>query len=115
MPATKEGGLVWLILSAVLIPEVYLPYAAGASVVMGFFSGKGKAYYDLYLKTFELFRLALAKKLEIRLQGMLKKVKASPLFNASSNGNNVLANVVSVVKNDKKLSMTLKTLGIQAF
>ena len=66
-------ALVWLILSAVLNPEVYSPYAAGASVVMGFFSGKGKAYYDLYLKTFELFRLAIAK-LEMRLQGMLKKV-----------------------------------------
>ncbi len=107
-------ALVWLVLSAVLNPEVYLPYAAGANVVMTFFSGKGKAYYSLYSTSYELFRLALAKKLELRLHSMLKKVKASPLFNSSSDGTNILANVVSVVKNDKELAMTLKDLKIQA-
>jgi len=77
-------------------------------------SGKGTAYYDLYLKSFELFRLALARNLESRLQGMLSNVNASSLLNTATDEVSTLANVVAVVKNNKDLSATLRSLGLQA-
>jgi hypothetical protein len=77
-------------------------------------SAKGKAYYDLYLTSYELFRLALARKLEARLQGKLSTVDTSSPWNKVTGEISTLANVVAVVKSNNDISKTLKSLGLQA-
>ncbi len=106
-------ALIWLIFSAVLNPDVFLPYAVGAATIITYVYRKGAVYYSLYRNAFNIIRALLGLKIEQRFQQIAVKFQKLPSIKSLS-VNEDLSRVVAVVETDTQLSDTLKRIGIQA-
>ena len=106
-------AFVWLILSAVLNPEVYLPYAFAAGTVIAVAASKLASMLGIFVEVVARVRFALARHMGGKLESSLKDLQNSmvdgeDVFNADP----VLADVVAIIKSDQKLSNTLDKLGL---
>ena len=104
---------VWLILSAVLNPQVYLPYALPLVPPWLFMASKLVRMLGIFAEIISRIKFALARHMGSKLAISLKDLERYHLdFRSEFNADPILTDAVSIINSDVKLSSTLSKLEL---